>query len=507
MERLNAIESDGYDRHVFEAQRQKRGALSRAIERASRLLPHGESLVADVFFVLYKLNVILVPVKQLVASARLNRRLVEAVLKTDGLPQLRARTGLDAATAASATAVIVDKALAALTREYRVGPKALLEIADIAHDESSLAEREGQIAHLDDLPKDAFSENDRANLTASLKAERDELKRRIERAAKAQDDLARRLSTEIEEGVAHQVRQLPENLDQVDAHISGLGLNAGTDGRMSVEARVELGDRLMKSKKLQRLARLVGAFREVAFEARRRRIYRAPQELHSIATSGSLERILPSELIGLNPARTLLHREFMRRYAEGALLAYDFTSPASSGPIVICLDGSGSMQGSKELWAKAVALTLMEIARRERRRCLGLIFSSGHALFEVELLSKNGSAHTRSQIRVEELLRFAEYFPAGGTDFEPPLRRALDLVTETTYRRGDIVFITDGQADVSSALIDDIERARRKHRFRIRALVVDVAQHSTTGLERFADEVRRVSDLAADALTDLFASV
>ena len=58
--------------------------------------------------------------------------------------------------------------------------------------------------------------------------------------------------------------------------------------------------------------------------------------------------------------------------------------------MVICVDGSGSMSGSKELWAKAVALTLMDIARREKRACLALVFSAGDPLAEGALGDPGG---------------------------------------------------------------------------------------------------------------------
>ena len=175
--------------------------------------------------------------------------------------------------------------------------------------------------------------------------------------------------------------------------------------------------------------------------------------------------------------------------------------------MVVCVDGSGSMQGSKELWAKAVALTLMDIARREKRRCLAIVFSSRHQIFEVELLGKRAANHARADILDDNLLDFAEYFPGGGTDFEAPLTRALDAVATGDYRRGDIVFITDGQARVSPELLADLRARRKKHRFSVRGILVDVAESNVATLKRFCDEVRLVSDLATDSLGDLFASV
>ena len=209
-----------------------------------------------------------------------------------------------------------------------------------------------------------------------------------------------------------------------------------------------------------RLARLVGAMRRIGVRGSASTRARSPQETHSITTGNDLGRVLPSELGGLRasgPGRLarLRRADFLRRFVEHQLLQYRLEAPAQRGPMVICLDGSGSMQGSKELWGKAVALTLMEIARRERRRCLAIIFSSGSPPFEVELLGKGTHRRSgqRAEVRDDDVMRFAEHFPGGGTDFGPPLERALEAVTEGDYRRGDIVFITDGQATVAEPLL------------------------------------------------------
>ncbi|NJK87924.1 MAG: hypothetical protein HC923_00015 [Myxococcales bacterium] len=255
------------------------------------------------------------------------------------------------------------------------------------------------------------------------------------------------------------------------------------------------------------LARLLGAMKEVAFESRKRRLARAPQATHAVTSGKDLSRLLPVELLGLSPTKPALHLEFLRRYTEAGLLQYDLRAPADRGPLVVNVDGSASMRGSKEIWAKAVALTLVELARRQRRRCLGIVFSSGPEVFEVQL-TKHGrarSASHRMPLDAEELVRFAEHFPAGGTSFVEPLERSLHHVTDGAYRGGDIVFITDGEANVPAELVDRVNEERRKRRFMIRSIVIDVGRHQTRELERFSDEVRRVTNLTEDSLSDLFA--
>ena len=384
----------------------------------------------------------------------------------------------------------------------------LVAAAEAAQDEEGLDAKRRALEALRELGEAApFDPEDRDKLEADLVREVDAAKRALDKTQRKLRQIADDLPLAMDNDISGTVERMPGQMDGVDQQLTSLGLGGGGEGKVSVEKRLELGERLAKSKKLQLLARLTGAFREVAFEARRRRVARAPQELHEIKAGAELNRLLPSELLGLSKRRRALPLEFLRRLTEGQLLQFDLHGPAARGPMVVCVDGSGSMQGSKELWAKAVALTLMEVARRERRRCLAVVFSGTEVLFEVELLGQGRRGQGRMRVLDDAVLSFAEHFPGGGTNFEAPLRRALSAVAEGAYRRGDVVFITDGEATVSDELVADIKAAKKKHRFKIRSIEVDVAGSRAETLERFSDEVRKISDLTADSLADLFAAV
>lgn len=516
----SCVLADGYDREVYARLVERSPAIQKARERLQRILPHGELLLQDLFAVLFKLNVVLRPARELSGAVLIHRRILEAVVESPALFELRKRTELRLPECGAALPHLTDRILAALTREYRLGPAGLTNLTELAEREDQLADLERQRSHLEVLPEEALGDVDRDAVAEDLDADIAALKADLDRARAAQARTAAQLTTEIEDVVHRQLRQLPGQIDDSAEQLRNLGLEAGREGSVSAERRLELGQRLMKSKKLQLLARLVGAFREVALEARRKRVVRSPQTLHSVRAGADLERLLPSEILGLSPARgdrggrpgragRALHLDFLRRYAEGELLQYELIAPSARGPIVTCVDGSSSMSGSKEIWAKAVALTLMEIARREKRRCLAIVFSSGGAPAEFEFLagSRRGSQSARAEVQDEEVLRFAEFFPGGGTSFEEPLSRAVGAVASGGYRRGDIVFITDGEAGVSDELLARLAAERKAHRFSIRGILVDVASSRSETLDSFCDEVRRVSDLAAESLSDLFAAV
>ncbi|MBI4819829.1 MAG: VWA domain-containing protein [Deltaproteobacteria bacterium] len=508
MAQLETIVADGYDRDVFLRVLRSEPRLETSMSRALPILPNARHLMGDLFSVLFKLNVELRSEREVSPAVLFHRHLVKIVLASHGLAELKEQTQLDEARTAAALGPLFDRVLLAISKERRVDGRALQRIADIAEDEDRLTQLIAELEALTELPEGAISEEERPNLKATLDGEVESLQSKISRARKEQLEHLANLPDEMDELIERKVALMPKEMDEASSTVRGLGLGAGELDRKDTDASLELGDRLMRSKKLKLLAQLTGALREVAFAARRGRIPKAQQEVHAVTTGRDLDRLLPSELVGLPKLRHALHLDFLRKLAEGELLQYELIAHATRGPIVVCVDGSGSMHGSKEIWAKAVALTLMEIARRERRACLAIVFSDAGQMAEFELLERGPVSAGRGRVRSEEVLRFAEHFPGGGTDFEGPLSRATDAVTEGKHRRGDIVFITDGEASVSAELLERLSIERKRHAFQIRGVLVNVGMsHRAETLERFADEVLRVTDLGTDAVGDLFAAV
>jgi hypothetical protein len=74
--------------------------------------------------------------------------------------------------------------------------------------------------------------------------------------------------------------------------------------------------------------------------------------------------LLPHELLALR--HPVLRRDFARRFLDAELLQYTLRAVEEKGrgPMIVCIDGSSSMAGDKEIWSKAVSLTLLDIAQR-----------------------------------------------------------------------------------------------------------------------------------------------
>ncbi len=288
---------------------------------------------------------------------------------------------------------------------------------------------------------------------------------------------------------ATKVHDLPEALSSW-----GRGLGAG--GKLDAGQRIDLGRRLADNEKLQKLARVFGRMRENALAVRRKVLDRADQEMFEIGRHKSLDdiaRLVPHELVALS--HPLLKRDFQRRLLDGGLLTYSLKGVDSHGhgPIVVCLDTSSSMSGDKEIWSKAVTLTFVEIARRQRRRCHVVCFADATALREFDM-----NPRTSWQVAMDESLDLAEHFSGGGTDFMAPLDAAVEKLSTRELKRADIVMITDGECAVDAEWRDEFHRAKKKKNFSLYAILVDRGSARSDTIEDLADRVSRISELTED---------
>ncbi len=231
-------------------------------------------------------------------------------------------------------------------------------------------------------------------------------------------------------------------------------------------------------------------------------VRRAPAELHDIDTpsvphdtrgverSGDIARMLPSEaILFVRPALRLL---WHAKRAEQALATYRVRGMQQErciadnavavaretegrkkkqdrGPIIICLDTSGSMQGAPETVAKAVTLEAVRIAAAEKRDCFLYAFSGPSQVTEFDLSVKKGG--------VQALLDFLGCSFHGGTDVAGPIARALKRVETAKWSKADAIVVSDGEFPVASATSDAVASARMSLQFRVHGLLIG-ADHS-----------------------------
>ena len=505
-ERTHWIESDTYDRDAFAGLTGDSPALQALAASGAKLLPHFDGFLLDVYALLYKMNVVFYPPQEVTPAAGFYRFLLDELRGAPALEVVRRQTVLDESVAGLAT-LLLGEALLELLKSERVLTRG--EMLDVWNLEQQGEEIDGRADHAETAEslREALSGQSAERQLAELE---NRLRRENAAAERRRALQAERMRQDFADGaarrqprVAAQVERTLQDLEASRDDTEQWSLHLGGGHQSSPGAQIELGHQLARNPKLKRMAQLVGRMRESARALRQRLFERANAEVFSVGLGAELSRLLPPELLSLR--HPVLRRDFSRRFVEGELLVYALRAREEKGrgPMVVCLDGSSSMAGDKEIWSKAVTLTLLDIAARERRRFRSICFASAETPLQVLDLNPR----QRYAPDMHQVFTLAEYFPGGGTDFQKPLSAALDCLRRASHTRGDIVFITDGECRVDPEWLREFKREKDKLGFSLFSVLIDVGPNSLGSLKDFSDHITSVRQLTSDATREIFLKV
>jgi uncharacterized protein with von Willebrand factor type A (vWA) domain len=196
-------------------------------------------------------------------------------------------------------------------------------------------------------------------------------------------------------------------------------------------------------------------------------------ELVGICESDDLSSLLPSEIALL--AEKPLETAFFKKFAEKKLMTFEFEAKIlakkeetirqkqsrpkkkEKGPVILCIDTSGSMHGEPETVAKAVAFAILRVALRDKRHCYLISFSTAINTLKLDELRES----------LEKIIDFLGMSFYGGTDPEPALKEALTQIKKEEYADSDILLISDFIMDqISPETSEKIMEAKKlKNRF------------------------------------------
>lgn len=245
--------------------------------------------------------------------------------------------------------------------------------------------------------------------------------------------------------------------------------------------------------------------RMLAPQVRQTRIPDLPAQTRGIQRSGRIARMLPSESVMLRHPR--LRLSWFARHAERALLTYEDDDilretvlveaqawrpapqpkPARKlemGPMIVCVDTSGSMQGGAEQVAKAVVLEAMRVAHAQARRCYVYAFSGPEDIVEQALaLDHEG---------VQQILSFLGQSFHGGTDVGEPLARAVERLRQDEWHCADLLLATDGEFGVPREIAAMVGAAKQEFGLRVQGVLI--GDRETIGMLEICDDVFWVRD-------------
>ena len=253
----------------------------------------------------------------------------------------------------------------------------------------------------------------------------------------------------------NELERLLEMFQEISQGLESLGLESGRWLDLSAGALTEQdietfkywADYFKNDKGAQAICEKLGRLNEVEVSENIERVsvqhtiqkwvpdVNSREEIVGIKLGRDIEHALPSELALLSDAETSLL--FDLKFVEGQLMSYDLQglqqveetvereedqsveTVEDKGPMILCIDTSGSMHGEPENIAKAMALFLANKAKQQNRACYLINFSTG-----IETLDLSGAGG------LSALIRFLSSSFHGGTDVAPALRHALSIMAK-----------------------------------------------------------------------------
>lgn len=264
----------------------------------------------------------------------------------------------------------------------------------------------------------------------------------------------------------------------------------------SLAEKLQLADQLVQQPKLAKIFELAGRMERIALAKRRTADKRMREEIVGMTVGGDPGRALPGELAQLaHPSTKAL---FLRNLVERQLSMYDQHGHdrLGRGPIVLLVDGSGSMVGSKEVWAKAVALVFLNLAAKDRRDMLVCQFGGPGE----QLVSEFPFRSAPRTIQRDAVVRALDAFlNSGSTDLEGPLTWALGRIEppDQMFERADVVVLTDAELTFSLAFKAWWHAERKRLDFASYSVLIGQASAMDV-LRSVIEHVAHIADVADD---------
>ncbi len=418
-------------------------------------------------------------------SLLLERRLIDRLLANPVWESVRQETVLDEWLSASLSPGVAKRLLALAPDEARKMAEEAAwkekEAQDLQEQAEMLKEMTTQVR--DQRKADTLQQQADTASQAALqaKAEAEAVGQAAVEMLKQGEQQLEKSITKIAAQAAEDARDMKEAMDAC----AGWGREAGqvSNGTAGREI-LEVAHLLQEQPRLKEIVKMAGRFTRIVLQKKRRKVMHQSLEITEIEVGNDLSRVLPGELVTLaDPDRKL---DFYRRYLEKQLLQYrlDDRLPEGRGPLVVCIDESGSMKGSKELWSKAVALACFNLAASEHRS-FGVVHFGSSTEIKVDRFPR------ARQVKPDELYQSLLHFFNGGTDFETPLREAMTVLEESEFKKGDVIFITDGECIVSDKFQQEFTDAKKSEEFSVFAILVQVGPEKT--IKPFADKIVRAA--------------
>jgi|APSaa5957512535_1039671.scaffolds.fasta_scaffold01580_17 uncharacterized protein with von Willebrand factor type A (vWA) domain len=493
------IDHDNFDIKNFQELLVKNPKIARLYIEGSKEYPQFKNLQQDVYDSLYKYGPKKVHESDIQLEYLLNSQIMDAVVDSNKYKELRLMTRLDKVNSAVGSEV--------LGNDVKDLVDKLREEFEDALNNAKQAQKQ-----VDDEQGQGKGEQPESEGGAGDQEGKGQEFTSLEEAQKKLEESMKTLNNFIDERERRQIDKMLDNALSETKETSDMITNWGLEqdpsySKAGYQQKLKLIERLKSSKKLQEISKLAGRYKRLAVNSQKEKIRKGADSLYDIVTGNDLGRVLSSEAMKLR--KPILKTLFMKEYLEESLLQYEYQGKErkGNGPMICCIDSSGSMGGIPEIWAKSVAMGLLDISRQQKRSFMVIHFdASSKESLHTNTFDKNGSYN------IEEVLDMAEYFTSGGTLFEPSLDLARDKIEqEKDFEKADIVFITDGESTIRPNWLSNFKKWKSEKNVKIQSILIDMGYNFQGSLDLFSDSVTKLRELTSSSLdelaTDIFKNI
>ncbi|MFZ7947253.1 MULTISPECIES: vWA domain-containing protein [Bacillaceae] len=455
----SVLNTDSFDKRRFNSLYDMSKGMQQLAEKAD--MPGFKQLLGDIWAGLYKMNPVLkeeVPEKLLQ-----NKTIMERIMNDENFEDHRIHTKLDDLIAAVGTVKFGEE-----THEWIKEQKQQNEEMQKLMEEIQKMQQDNHNGKYDENINQAFSE----------------LNQHLQGAFTTN-------GRSFGQAMAKAMQQTNNIKNSVKSLLGGAstGNQDAELKKVPLRDQIKLVETLSNDMRVKKVSEWAGRMKMIARKKQKSK-HTESIDRSGVTLGNSVERLLPVELgMYMNPKTKL---DFMRRFVEGETLQYEQkgNEALGKGPIILCLDQSGSMD-HLDMQSKGFALALMSIAKRQKRDFCLIRFSVQTKIKE----------YPKGKITIDDMVALAAEFLGGGTNFERPLKQALTTINKSRFEKADVVFITDGEANVSDSFLGKFNKAKKEKKFNVLSLVIGSPR---TSVESFSDKVVNIRNFEDEGAFEAF---
>lgn len=447
----HAVRVDRWDKQDLEHVASTVDQFSAGRQKLGEFTPTGKPAMEDTLWALLKAKPDLADPQEVDPAHLVNRVVAEELHSMPDFERLRRFTvGDDVQAALSANDLEPDleTLFDRLEQEVKQAEELAQTLAALAAANEGAEDAQRDLDELEERwanGEGSQEEVDEAKQKAEdAQGEADDLQSQAEAQVQALSDALDDVRTTIQATMHEAIRDSADDAKGSQETAKAWGMSPGEFQRLPADERIALAKRL-NNDRTRRIADLFGPMRNLMLSEQARKTTNVPEEIFDVEEGAQIERLLPSELSRLS--HPIFKKDFYKRFATKKLLQFAMRGEErlARGGIIMCEDGSGSMHGERELWSKALMLSLLHLARQQKRTFHLIHFGSAGQIKHIPFVRSE-------DFSLERILDAAELFAGGGTDFHTPLQKSLEILEEEFDSIGgiksDVVFVTDGESGI-----------------------------------------------------------